>query len=295
MNDNSSVSAEGNRIKWLVRASVTLDRSFGEVWDEYALDSDYEYIKPMLDECRGIIRAISKAIGDFRARSPGDSAAAQSRLADMTAAFSDVVEAVKKYSGDTSALSRFDSALADFRSEITALAVMAGVQTDLPPLEKLPDSGQPTAISTDALPVFIVHGHDQTVKAEVELLVTKLGLKPIVLNEQVSRSNTIIEKLEAHSDVGFAIVLLTPDDVGAAVSESDKLTLRARQNVILELGYSLAKLGRSRVCTLCSGKMDIPSDWSGVVYVPMDTQDAWKLRSAKELKSFYPAVDLNAL
>ena len=120
--------------------------------------------------------------------------------------------------------------------------------------------------------VFIVHGHDDRSKAELEVILRDLGLEPIVLHRQPDEGRTIIEKFEHHSDVGYAFVILTPDDV-AYKAQDDVLAdgvrskeWRARQNVVLELGFFLGKLGRSRVCCLYKAPVALPSDVSGVVY-----------------------------
>jgi predicted nucleotide-binding protein len=121
----------------------------------------------------------------------------------------------------------------------------------------------------------------------------KLGLRPIILAEEPNAGRTIIEKLEASSSVGFAAVLLTPDDVGATKDNSNSLKPRARQNVILELGYFVAKLGRERVCALYRAGVELPSDYHGVAYVVLDDQGAWKLAFAREMKASGINVDLN--
>jgi predicted nucleotide-binding protein len=144
--------------------------------------------------------------------------------------------------------------------------------------------------------VFIVHGHDEEAKHSVARVVEKLGLEAIILHEQVSRHSTIIEKLEVNSDVVFAVVLLTPDDIGASKKDGkDRVQERARQNVILELGYFIGRLGRSNVCALYKEGVEIPSDFSGVVYTPMDSGGAWRYMLAKELKAAGLDVDLNKL
>ncbi|MBS1810357.1 MAG: nucleotide-binding protein [Acidobacteria bacterium] len=144
--------------------------------------------------------------------------------------------------------------------------------------------------------VFIVHGHDDAAKLAVARFIQQIGLQPVILHEQTNRgSTTVIEKLERHSNVPFAIVLLTPDDVGAQKSNSSDLTPRARQNVILELGYFLGKLGRGRVCPLYKEGVEIPSDFSGVIYTPLDPHDGWKLTLAKELRVVWSDIDLNRI
>lgn len=149
------------------------------------------------------------------------------------------------------------------------------------------------AISRD---VFIVHGHDAAAKDAVARVVLSLGLRPVILNEKESEGSlTIIEKLENCSSIEYAIVLLTPDDVGYALIEPDEVRYRARQNVILELGYFLAMLSRERVHVLYKGNIEIPSNFSGVVNTEMDKYGAWKHRVAKELSIVWNDIDLKAL
>lgn len=104
-------------------------------------------------------------------------------------------------------------------------------------------------MKTDNNKVFIVHGHNIEVKETVARTIEKLGLEAVILNERPNTGQTIIEKLENNSDVGFAIILLTPDDLGKAKSEDD-YKYRARQNVLVEMGYFIAKLGREKVCPI---------------------------------------------
>ncbi|HEV2162268.1 MAG TPA: nucleotide-binding protein [Stellaceae bacterium] len=145
----------------------------------------------------------------------------------------------------------------------------------------------------DASKVFIVHGHDAAARHGAARFVEQLGLTAIILEEQPNKGRTTIEKLTANSDVGFAIVLLTGDDIGTQKGSPSETHSRARQNVILELGYFVGKLGRERVCPLYEEGIELPSDYHGVVYVPLDKQDAWKLRLAKEMKAAGLPVDLN--
>jgi len=131
--------------------------------------------------------------------------------------------------------------------------------------------------------VFIVHGRDEETKNAVADFVKTLGLKPIILHQQANQGRTIIEKFEDHSnDVGFAVVLCTPDDEGKSVEE-DKLKPRARQNVILELGFFLAKLSRGRVCVLYGKGVEMPSDYDGVVYIPLE--GTWREELRAEIKA----------
>jgi predicted nucleotide-binding protein len=131
--------------------------------------------------------------------------------------------------------------------------------------------------------VFIVHGQDDGPKHAVARFLTTIELEPIILHEQASGGRTIIEKIEEYDDVGFAVVLLTPDDEGRKKGE-DKLNGRARQNVVLELGYFLAHLQRKHVVAMVKGNVEKPSDFSGVIYVPYDDHGAWKTALARELE-----------
>ena len=144
--------------------------------------------------------------------------------------------------------------------------------------------------------VFIVHGHDDEAKVTVARFVENLGIEATILHERANRGQTIPEKFEEHaSEAGFAIILLTPDDVGTSKGERDKLKPRARQNVVLELGYFWGRLGRRRVCVLYKEEVELPSDMQGILYVPMDNFDGWKQKLAREMKQAGLPIDLNKL
>lgn len=141
--------------------------------------------------------------------------------------------------------------------------------------------------------IFVVHGRDKGPKYEVTRFLEQLGLKPIILHEQASRGLTIIEKFETHSDVLYAVILLTADDVGKLDSEHVELRHRARQNVVFELGFFIGKLGRDRVCALLEDDVERPSDIEGIVYIPLDVSEGWKLPLAKELKAAGVKLDVD--
>lgn len=151
----------------------------------------------------------------------------------------------------------------------------------------------PVGTSSSHSRVFIVHGHDEAARESLARFLEKLGIEAVILHEQASSGRTIIEKLEDFSDVSFAAILLTPDDVGAAVSTEPNLRPRARQNVVLELGYFICKLGRKNVCALHKGGVELPSDILGVVYVNFDEDGAWKLLLARELVANGFTIDMN--
>lgn len=141
--------------------------------------------------------------------------------------------------------------------------------------------------------VFIVHGHDNEAKIEVARFVERLGFEAVILHEQVNDGMTIIEKIDKYSNVGFAIVLYTPCDIGYPKEHSDLKKFRARQNVIFEHGYLISKIGRNNVCALVKQDVEIPNDISGIVYIAMDEHYGWKLPLAKEMKSSGYDVDFN--
>lgn len=134
--------------------------------------------------------------------------------------------------------------------------------------------------------IFIVHGHDDQAKSELTLVISRLGLEPIILHEQANEGMTIIEKLEKHSDVGYAFIILTPDDVGSKSDQRDSLKQRARQNVVFEFGLFVGRLGRNRVCALYKGDIELPSDLHGLLYLPFQTSiNEIQIDIVKELKA----------
>lgn len=138
--------------------------------------------------------------------------------------------------------------------------------------------------------IFIVHGHDEGAREAVARFLLQIGFEPIILHEQANRGRTVIEKVVAHGDVSFAVVLLTPDDEGCA--KGGTLEPRPRQNVLLELGYFIGRLGRENVCALKRGTVEIPSDFAGVVWETMDT-DGWKSALGRELQAAGHTIDWN--
>ena len=152
-------------------------------------------------------------------------------------------------------------------------------------------TSRPPRTEPAARKVFVVHGHDEAPREAVARFLTTLSFEPIILHEQANQGRTVIEKIEAHGDVGFAVVLLTPDDTGGP--KSGEQSPRARQNVILELGYFIGILGRSRVCALKRGDLEIPSDFGGVVYETYDAGGGWKNALGRELQAAGFEIDWN--
>ena len=156
-----------------------------------------------------------------------------------------------------------------------------------PHFASVPQPKPQTPIARNKRKVFIVHGRDNAAKQEVARFIEQLGLEPIILHEQANAGMTIIEKIEHYSnDADFALILYTPCDRGHGIHESHLPPRdRARQNVVFEHGYLMAKLGRENVCSLVKGSVEKPNDISGVVYTPLDDLGAWRTEVARELQS----------
>lgn len=141
-----------------------------------------------------------------------------------------------------------------------------------PAVSSVPSITQAMPAQDRSKRVFVVHGRDEVAKTSLEVFLHEIGLEPIVLHRQADEGMTIIEKFEKHSDVGYAFILLTPDEIAYLTAEEDKPDTerskesRARPNVIFEFGYFVGKLGRSRVCCLYTGDVSLPSDVSGMIY-----------------------------
>jgi predicted nucleotide-binding protein len=141
--------------------------------------------------------------------------------------------------------------------------------------------------------VFIVHGHDGEAKEKTARFIEKLGFEAIILHEQVTKSRTIIEKIEHYSDeTDFAIILYTPDDVGNKRSSSNELNFRARQNVVFEHGFLIGKLKRENVVPLVEGDIELPNDINGIVYI---SDKEWQIDIAKEMDAAGYDIDFNKL
>ncbi len=157
------------------------------------------------------------------------------------------------------------------------------------------ESGQVKPATRD---VFIVHGHDDGFRQTVARVLHQLELNPIILHEKANEGKTIMEKFDAYGNVSYAVALFTPDDVGESVTKVktlEDLKPRARQNVVFELGYFIGRRGRSNACALVKGQLELPSDYSGVIYIPVDDAGAWRYTLVRELRAAGFDVDANRL
>ncbi len=183
---------------------------------------------------------------------------------------------------------------AEGRQEALALLRQAvrGLEEEIADQEIGPVGGpMQLALAEPSRKIFVVHGHDAEARETVARFLSSIGFDPIILHEQANRGRTVIEKVEANSDIGFAVVLLTPDDEGCAKGGTPEP--RARQNVLLELGYFLGRLGREKVCALKRGELEIPSDFAGVVWQTMDNGNGWKQALGRELQAAGHQIDWN--
>jgi predicted nucleotide-binding protein len=182
-----------------------------------------------------------------------------------------------------SGIAEFGNLLSTMREELQLFGIHNSPTTD---------TTERSGITPKSARVFVVHGHDEARKVSVARYLEKLGLAVTILHEQANSGRSIIEKFEEEaSSAKFAVVLLTADDIGAK-KDSD-LAPRARQNVVFELGYFIGKIGRKNVVALCEGGIELPSDYSGVLYVELTPGDSWRLELAKEMKSAGIDIDLN--
>jgi len=142
--------------------------------------------------------------------------------------------------------------------------------------------------------IFIVHGRDAHFKDTLVDILKKMDFEPVVLQDEPSKSLTIIEKLERDTDqIGFGFVLYTPDDKGHLISDNPRN--RARQNVIFEHGLLIGLLGRKRTCAIVNGDIEVPSDIKGMLYENITDIRKESLKIAKVLKEAGYKVDLSRL
>lgn len=157
------------------------------------------------------------------------------------------------------------------------------------------------SLAPNSRKVFVVYGHDMDARTQLEAMLRRWDLEPILLDQLTTEGDTLIEKLErSMNEAVFAVVLVTPDDEGHPKGRPDEKKFRARQNVVLELGMMLRGLGRKKVAILLPqldvGVMEKPSDIDGLIYIPYtDNVDDGKVQLAKELNKQGLSIDLNAL
>jgi len=186
---------------------------------------------------------------------------------------------------DTHRAKSLQTQLTRLEGLVELLQVEAQLLSSEPPQEQEVVSGHK---------IFLVHGRDERALHETARFLERLRQDVVVLREQPNSGRTIIEKFVDYSDVGFAVVLLTSDDRGGLADEPyESQQLRARQNVLFELGYFIGKLGRNRVAALYVPGTDVPSDYSGVLFIALDERGGWKLELARELKAAGLNVDMN--
>lgn len=248
--------------KWHRNASVAIRKAFGadssHIGEFQSVSFQLGYSAPPDDSYDSEYRRLQK-----RANYEGERRRAfENGLNQASAILESMIEEVKKYwRGDE----------------------RARVSDGLPSEEGLRDSR-----------VFLVHGRDHGTRDTVARFLETLKLKPVNLEEQADKGRTIIAKFEEEArEVKYAVVLLTPDDEGRLGDSGGEYSPRARQNVIFELGYFAGALGRRNVCALVKGDLEKPSDYDGVVYIPLDDSGGWKIRLVRELKAAGYDVDAN--
>lgn len=236
-------------------------KKFGK-WDDYNADLlkkkifDTEELANKYSMCGGVVGIVGTS---------------QSLKDDIDQLYKDIDEKIDWIDSLIDRLELYDEALQAESSEATT--------------EQAP-------VAINRKKVFIVHGHDEIAKLNLENLLHEVDLEPVVLHRQADEGLTVIEKFEKHSDVGYAFILLTPDEVAYLKAEASKpdeqrkTEYRARPNVIFEFGYFVGKLGRSRVCCLYTGDVSLPSDVQGMIYKKfVNSIEEIKHEITKELKA----------
>lgn len=181
-----------------------------------------------------------------------------------------------------------------------ALALLGGAKLELQLNGEVAPSANDDETSVVKAPangrVFIVHGHDTSLKNEAARFLRDLtGEDPVILHEQPDGGRSLIEKFEANAaTTGYAVVLLTADDLGRAKSEATDQP-RGRQNVVFEMGFFFGSLGRGNVAVIHDEGVEEPGDVRGMLYVPKDSAGAWKMRIAREIDHAGIAVEWSAL
>lgn len=145
--------------------------------------------------------------------------------------------------------------------------------------------------------IFIVHGHDDALKLGVDSFLRRATkIEPLILHNQPNRGRTLIEKLEVTgARAGYAVVLLTADDLGAEKAKAKQLEPRARQNVVFEFGFFVRALGRDHVAVIYEPGVELPTDLKGLAYIEYDRGGAWRNDLLRELREVGVSVDANAL
>lgn len=202
----------------------------------------------------------------------------------------------------------FSDVISEQKKSITKL--VAYMQGFIDRIDLIPCNAEPVfvpvpQVEMSADKVFVIHGYGELIKVTTARTLELLGLKPIILHEQEDYGNTIIEKFESNAtDVGFAVVLLTADDLGISKKDIEKTKAedkepqpseRARQNVVFEMSYFMGKLDRAHVFLLLENGVEKPGDSDGIVYTPIDSEGMWKVKLAKRLKAMGYKVSLDSI
>jgi predicted nucleotide-binding protein len=190
--------------------------------------------------------------------------------------------------------------IASMGNDVTR-SMLRPVPSPEPPSE-MPPKPEPRALMVPPAPtsrrVFLVFGHNQEIKLAVENVLRRLDFVPIILEDEPNRGQTISDKLDTNSNVDFAVVCLSADDIGYSVTDGpERARSRARQNVVFELGYFIGKLDRGKVLAIHTPQADfeMPTDYAGVIYISYDNKGAWIRGLARELRAAGFDVDLNKL
>jgi hypothetical protein len=151
----------------------------------------------------------------------------------------------------------------------------------VPPVAKEPPPIVKRAMTAVGNKIFLVYANDIGMKDDVSMFLSKMGVSTIVLKDSADSGASLIDELEKHDNVHYAIVMLNPDASGIS------------ENTVYELGLIVGRLGRNRVCGLVKEYIGILANYSGISYVPVDPAGAWKFLLIKQLKDAGFNIDAN--
>ncbi len=195
-------------------------------------------------------------------------------------------------------LREFEEDVASYLRQLESIRERLGLWEAEPDfVTQSPPSGPPHGFRADGA-IFVVHGTNLGRANEVARVLesaTAHHRDVVILHEKPNRGRTLIEKFEQHAaEAAFAVVVLTADDEGRKEG-TELLRPRGRQNVIFELGFFFALLGRERVVVLLEPDIEQPSDVHGLVYEALDPAGAWKQALVRELGAAGIPVDRNLI
>jgi predicted nucleotide-binding protein len=140
---------------------------------------------------------------------------------------------------------------------------------------------------------LLIYGRDEAAKESLSKFIERLGLRALIFHEEAEGGASIVEKFGQFPNIDFAIFLFTTGDIAPPRDKTREGQVHVSQNIVFEFGYFVGKLGQKRVCVLYREGVEIPLNYQGIVYIPIDSRGGWRLLVAKEIKEAGIEIDLN--